>query len=168
VERLVREGRSTTEIASATGVSKTTVRHWLRKWGLRTNAGVRRAAGASAHAAAALNPRLPCLVHGLSEFVLEAGGGYRCRRCRTEQVSKHRRKAKATLVAEAGGCCQICGYRTYLGALQFHHIDPSTKRLEVNARGAAVALDTLRAEARKCALLCSNCHAEVEGGVATL
>jgi hypothetical protein len=36
------------------------------------------------------------------------------------------------------------------------------KRLEINAKGVAFALDTLRAEARKCVLLCSNCHAEVE------
>ena len=33
-------------------------------------------------------------------------------------------------------------------------------------RGRRAALETLRAEARKCVLLCSNCHAEVEGGSA--
>jgi hypothetical protein len=49
-------------------------------------------------------------------------------------------------------------------ALHFHHLDPAEKRLELNARGVALSLDTLRAEARKCVLLCSNCHAEVEEG----
>jgi hypothetical protein len=54
------------------------------------------------------------------------------------------------------------------GALEFHHLDPGEKRLEVNAKGVSLALETLRAEAQKCILLCANCHAEVERGLATL
>jgi hypothetical protein len=69
---------------------------------------------------------------------------------------------KATLVREAGGACCMCGYAATMRALHFHHLDPVEKRLEINARGAALSLDTLRAEAQKCVLLCSNCHAEVE------
>jgi hypothetical protein len=38
----------------------------------------------------------------------------------------------------------------------------------VSARGIAYSLETLRMEARKCVLLCSNCHAEVENGLATV
>jgi transposase-like protein len=36
------------------------------------------------------------------------------------------------------------------------------------ARGVAIALDKLRVEAQKCVLLCSNCHAEVEDGMASV
>lgn len=53
-------------------------------------------------------------------------------------------------------------------ARTFHHLDPSTKRHEINAKGVAIALDKLRVEVRKCVLLCSNCHAEVEDGMAVL
>jgi hypothetical protein len=53
-------------------------------------------------------------------------------------------------------------------ALHFHHLDPSVKRLAINAKGVAVALEKLRAEARKCVLLCSNCHAEVEDGIVSV
>jgi len=74
----------------------------------------------------------------------------------------------ATLVTEAGGCCCICGYDRTMRALHFHHLDPTLKRHEINAKGVAVALDKLRAEARKCVLLCSNCHAEVEDGIASV
>lgn len=52
-----------------------------------------------------------------------------------------------------------------VGALEFHHVDPSQKRQPVS-NGRTIALDALRIEAQKCLLLCSNCHAEVEGGVA--
>ena len=69
-------------------------------------------------------------------------------------------------MAEAGGRCCVCGYDRYLGALVFHHLDPGEKRLQISWNGVTQSLAALRAEAKKCALLCSNCHAEVEGGVA--
>jgi hypothetical protein len=72
------------------------------------------------------------------------------------------------LVAEAGGRCALCGYDRYAGALAFHHLEPAEKRLHVSADGRGVAIDALRAEARKCVLLCANCHAEVESGVASV
>jgi hypothetical protein len=69
------------------------------------------------------------------------------------------------LAEEAGGCSQLCGYSRFVGALSFHHIDPETKRLPVSMSGVTLALAFLREEARRCVLLCANCHAEVEGGV---
>jgi len=35
-------------------------------------------------------------------------------------------------------------------------------------RGFTRSIEKMRAEAAKCVLLCSNCHAEVEAGIATL
>jgi hypothetical protein len=75
---------------------------------------------------------------------------------------------KEILIEEAGGRCVICGYDRHPCALAFHHLDPSTKRMPVSANGISYALKTLRAEAKKCVLLCSNCHAEVENGVTAL
>jgi hypothetical protein len=69
---------------------------------------------------------------------------------------------KEILVGEAGGACNVWGYAASPRALHFHHLDPADKRFALNAKGVALALDTLRVEARKCVLLCSNCHAEVE------
>ena len=69
---------------------------------------------------------------------------------------------------EAGGCCQICGYDRYQGALGFHHLDPRTKVRTVANQGSTVAIETLRAEVQKCVRLCQNCHAEVEGGMTQL
>jgi predicted Zn-ribbon and HTH transcriptional regulator len=103
------------------------------------------------------------------EFVPNGRDGYlRCPKCRSEQVAKRRRRVKAILVAEAGGACKLCGYDRYQGALEFHHRDPDAKRFGLALGGLTQAIDRLRAEARKCVLLCSNCHAEVEGGIAVL
>ena len=63
----------------------------------------------------------------------------------------------------------LCGYDRCLAALQFHHVDRSHEALRAQpARASARSLDTARAEAAKCVLLCANCHAEVEGGLAQL
>jgi Homeodomain-like domain len=164
---LVAAGLSIAQIAQRVDRSKATVRHWLRRYGLKTwsPSGARRAAeSAAARAAGLREARMACAKHGQTAFVLDGRGYYRCRKCRAEAVSRRRRKVKAILVTEAGGACCLCGYAESMRALHFHHVDPGEKRLEINARGVALALDTLRAEARKCVLLCSNCHAKVEEG----
>ena len=76
--------------------------------------------------------------------------------------------ARLLLVAEAGGACAICGYDRYIGALHFHHLDPATKEFGISRRGFTRSIQKMREEAAKCVLLCSNCHAEVEAGAATL
>jgi hypothetical protein len=71
-------------------------------------------------------------------------------------------------VAEAGGCCLICGFAQYIGALQFHHVDPVTKTFSLGREGVTRSLAKARQEARKCVLLCANCHAMVEAGLLDL
>jgi hypothetical protein len=51
-----------------------------------------------------------------------------------------------------------------MAALQFHHLRPDEKQFSLGRKGVARSLEKARAEARKCVLLCANCHAEVEAG----
>jgi transposase len=165
---LVLSGASIAEIADHFGRSRGTVRYWLGRYGLKTRNGPGRKRSPEAVAArdaGLASSRMYCRVHGETEFWIGGRGSYRCKLCRGEAVTRRRRKVKMTLVAEAGGACRLCGYSTTMRALHFHHIDPADKRLEINARGASLSLDRLRAEAQKCVLLCSNCHAEVESGL---
>ena len=58
----------------------------------------------------------------------------------------------------------MCGYNRVLANLHFHHVDPATKSFGVTmARGRSLA--AYRQEARKCVLVCANCHGEIEAGV---
>jgi hypothetical protein len=59
----------------------------------------------------------------------------------------------------------MCGYDDSFVALEFHHLDPTKKAFGVAQRGITRSIDKVRAEARKCVLICANCHAEVEAGV---
>ena len=174
LEAFVDAGLSLAQIAEAVDRSKATVRHWLQRYGLKTNGipGSPRAehtrAAKRAREAGLASVSMDCPRHGSTEFSLGARGYYRCKRCRSEAVARRRRKVKAILVAEAGGACCICGYNRTMRALHFHHLDPSEKRHEINAKGVAIALAKLRVEAHKCVLLCSNCHAEVEAGLVSV
>jgi 5-methylcytosine-specific restriction endonuclease McrA len=171
VERLVEEGRSIAEIASELDRSKATVRHWLRKWDLKTLRAQRLQIGVEpgdGDLSAPARRSMVCERHGEGTFALEGRGYYRCVRCRSESVARHRRRVKEILVAEAGGHCVVCGYDRHVRALEFHHINPREKRLGLSAGGVTLSLRALRVEAAKCVLLCSNCHAEVEDGLITL
>lgn len=168
VEGLLAEGRSISRMASSLGVSESTVQYWLRKWGLKTARAERMMAASQARDGGKAVVELICRRHGKTEFYIEGRGSHRCMRCRWEAVARRRRKVKETLVWEAGGQCRLCGYSRCADALHFHHVDPATKSFGIGSRGLTRSLDVLRVEAAKCALLCANCHAEVEAGIVTL
>ena len=104
-----------------------------------------------------------CKNHGETLFTLEGRGYYRCKKCRSLGVSNRRRRVKQILIDQFGGKCYICGYNKYNGALDFHHISPDKKLFNLSLRGLTKGIKTIIEEAKKCVLLCSNCHREVEG-----
>lgn len=66
------------------------------------------------------------------------------------------------------GCSQ-CGYKKCSYALQFDHIDPTNKNPRMKNYGLKnkhsigfqlLSWPDLRAEIRKCDVLCANCHLE--------
>jgi hypothetical protein len=94
----------------------------------------------------------------------QGGRRWRCRRCVGEAVTRRKQKIKRMLVDEAGGRCAICGYDRCVLNLHFHHVDPSSKSFKLSME-TTKALATYREEAKKCVLLCANCHGEVETGL---
>ena len=57
-----------------------------------------------------------------------------------------------------GGECGVCGATR---GLHFHHTDPASKVTEVTRLGFYAGF----AEATKCVILCSSCHADVHEGL---
>lgn len=164
LEPLVAAGYTVQRIADELGRGAATVRHWLKKHGLSTMRAVTLPADGRPETIVRR-----CRTHGFTEHVLtSAGKRYRCKRCRVAAVSARRRRVKLALVQAAGGACRLCGYDRYAGALQFHHVDPAEKAFSIADRGLARSLERALAEAGKCVLLCANCHAEIEAGIATM
>jgi transposase len=167
---LVEAGLSIAQIAQRLNRSKATVRYWLEKYELTTGGATRGASREGAREArlsGASEATLTCPHHGITLHVREPRGYFRCRLCRQRAVIRRRRKVKQLLVDEAGGRCRLCGYDRCFAALEFHHLDPSAKEFTVSRCGAH-SISRLRAEVRKCILLCSNCHAEVEHGACSI
>lgn len=100
-----------------------------------------------------------CTTHGMTKHYVHKEGGFRCAECAKDAVNKRRRKVKAILVQENGGCCSKCGYDRCLDALVFHHPEDVTKDFGLG-NGLGKSLAKLRVEANKCLLLCANCHTE--------
>ena len=162
---LVEAGMTLQQMSAELGLGSAAVRHWMRRYGLKT-ARARRRAERVADERQILRE---CVRHGYTLFVRSGRGGrVRCRLCRVEAVSARRRRVKQALIEEAGGCCRLCGYDRLPRALAFHHVDPATKSFGLATQGIARSLEKAREEVRKCVLLCANCHAEVEDGVASI
>lgn len=165
LSRLVEGGASNRDMALALDRSPATIRHWLARYRLQGQGSRRRAMAKEARRNGNKRAVLRCVHHGLTDFTLEGRGYFRCVRCRAERVSEWRRRVKRRLVDEAGGACAICGYDRCEAALQFHHLDPGAKLFALSREGVTRSFAEALAEARKCILLCSNCHAEVEAGM---
>jgi hypothetical protein len=72
---------------------------------------------------------------------------------------------KERAVKYLGGCCQGCGYSAYVGALDFHHKDPTEKDFGISEGGIPRNWNLVQRELDKCVLVCKCCHAEIHAGI---
>jgi cytochrome c553 len=107
-----------------------------------------------------------CRFHGVTEFALygKKMPKWTCKKCNVAANLKRRRYVRRELIMLGGGCCATCGYNRSAAALQFHHVDPSTKLFDLRP-GCLRARALVRAELAKCVLVCANCHGEIEAGL---
>jgi 5-methylcytosine-specific restriction endonuclease McrA len=75
------------------------------------------------------------------------------------------RKRREALIRSMGGCCERCGYNTYSGAMDFHHIDPRTKKKHIRSSSFTRKYAETLQEATKTAVLCCRCHRELHAGL---
>ncbi len=78
----------------------------------------------------------------------------------TKSVSRRAKQLKQMAIDYKGGSCNTCGYNKCVGALHFHHENPSTKLFSIS--GKTFSWKRIQSELDKCLLLCANCHAEAE------
>lgn len=72
-------------------------------------------------------------------------------------IISFRKRRKQNLVQLKGGKCCICGFDSFVEALEFHHINPEIKEYQLSS-GHCHSLEKDINEVKKCALVCSNCH----------
>jgi hypothetical protein len=159
-EKLVelrQKGMSIRGIAGEVGLSYTTIRYWMRYYGLDCSRVDQRAR---------LGPH--CRVCGETRPALfYKKPQTECKKCFNRRRAKQNQRNRAVVVQTLGGRCSICGYARCEAALELHHRDPSGKDPKYRATKNS-SIDVMLAEARKCVLVCSNCHRELHSGIASL
>ena len=68
------------------------------------------------------------------------------------------------LIKAMGGHCVCCNYDACVRSLDMHHVNQIEKSFSFNKK-VTTSWANIVSEARKCVLLCSNCHAEVHCGI---
>jgi hypothetical protein len=66
-------------------------------------------------------------------------------------------------ILKAAQGCALCGSREEKDRLAHHHLDPSTKRMNVSAMGR-YSIDSVIDEIAKCVVLCNSCHGKQRKG----
>lgn len=151
---LIEAGKSQRQIAEQLEVSQTTIKYWLKKFGLATK-----------HKQYAERSELSCKFCGETDeakFYRSKDGYMRgwCKKCHNKYAVQRFRKYKAQAVDYKGGKCEVCGYNKCLGSFDFHHKDPSQK--DPNWRKMRNwKFDRIKQELDKCMLVCRNCHGEI-------
>lgn len=148
LESMVNDGYSTRDIAGKVNKSQTTVRYWLNKYTLKTKP-------------ARVKPKdyvcIKCDVIGKEHFYGKKSTV--CGKCHNKDTIVRQRATKAKGVDYLGGKCCKCGYNKYIGALDFHHVDPRKKDTKFGS-SSSWGWERLKKELDGCTLLCANCHRE--------
>lgn len=114
----------------------------------------------------------------LDQFGNRDGGKYKlsaCKTCNRKRIRTWRRtekgKSSHTKSQRIGNrkrkiwlleqlnvvCCELCRKENHPAALDFHHKDQKEKKFNI-ATALQKNKKTLLAEAKKCQVICSNCH----------
>jgi 5-methylcytosine-specific restriction endonuclease McrA len=186
IEQYIANGISSYKIAELENKSQTSVRYWLDKYELKTKTALSRALFSNGErkdlystkefkVCTKCNIEKPIgLFYRVKKKTSYIPHSY-CIECSKkgfkERDNKKRMRIKTDAIGYKGGCCQICKYSKCISALEFHHIDPSTKKFSISQlvmKDKSVTLEEIKSELDKCALLCANCHREVHAGLIKL
>lgn len=82
-----------------------------------------------------------------------------------QKVVDFRVRIKKALVEANGHKCACCGLADDSIVYDFHHVDPSTKQFGIGNGSTTRSKQAYVNEAKKCVMLCANCHRKVENGL---
>lgn len=170
LETYIGQNYSTHKMARELNCSQCVIRYWLNIYGLKTNpqwtilrTKIKKEIEEGYKTCSQCNQKKTLTNEN---FYLKKNGKfhYWCKRCNNRISLKKQTERKQKCVDYKGGKCMICGYNKYIGALDFHHIDPTKKEFNIsNLR--TYSWEMLKVELDKCICVCKNCHAETHAGL---
>lgn len=162
LERMIEEGNSLNKIAKESGRCLSTVQHWIKKYNLKSKFVTFKDQIKIPYGEERFCPKCKMMVktENFNDRRGRKNSSVYCKPCTTIQTVNRMRKLKQQMVEYKGGCCQKCGYNRYIGALEFHHINPEEKDFNPSHLKKYTMDSRVTEELDKCLLLCSNCHRE--------
>jgi len=158
IEELIQINLSQREIAVKLECSQSTVKYWLKQFGLKTRQAQYNEKSQFECECGEKNPH---------KFTNRGKGRVCktvCKSCHYKQRIERYRSKKLKAIEYKGGKCKKCGYDKCPGSLQFHHRNPSEK--DPNWKHVrSWSFSKTKKELDKCDLLCANCHGEVHWDV---
>lgn len=162
------QGLSLNKIRKTEGVSLSTVRHWMKVHGLQPNF---KNFGEEPFnkSSEVVDGKKFCVRCGewkeLNENFSPKGKSkektqHYCKPCLYAYQQERSKERKRKVIELMGGKCSRCGYCRNYAALEFHHLDPSKKEINISGNGLKGSWKRLIVELKKCVLVCSNCHRE--------
>lgn len=154
LEKCISAGNTQRVIAKKFAVSQSTVRFWLRKYGLKTRRGPhnKREPGSRKCKCGETDPKK---FYGNKSNI--------CSKCHNGYVSKVGSQKVSRIREILGGSCAVCGFSKYQCALDFHHLKPGEKIDSLRGmRGWS--WEKILNEIKNGVLLCKNCHAAIHSG----
>jgi hypothetical protein len=167
LEKMINEGNSLNQISKVTGKSLSTIRYWVKKLQIPFTTKNFTDQGYKEYGEFRYCPRCKnnCSINEFYDRRGKKNSSVYCKKCTSDQVVERTKKLKQEMVNYKGGCCQICGYKKYIGALEFHHLNPNEKDFTIAHVRQYKFDDIIKSELDKCMLVCSNCHREIHGGL---
>ena len=80
-------------------------------------------------------------------------------------VVAYRKRIKMALVESFGHKCAACGLVDDYILYDFHHLIPEEKAFGIANASTTRSRQAYADEAKKCVMLCSNCHRKIENGL---
>ena len=167
LKKLIDSGLSLRQISDQTEKSLTTIRYWTKKYDLKSNYKSFKFLEKKEYGEYRYCPSCEknCQTENFYQRRGRPNSSTYCKDCTTIQTLNRMQKLKKLMVEYKGGCCVICGYNKYMGALEFHHLNPNEKDFNPSQMKKYTFDSRIKNELDKCILLCSNCHREIHGKV---
>ncbi len=165
LSELLNSGESINSISKKTGKSLTSVRYWCNKFGLKSKHKQFKESEEKEYSDFRFCPSCKenCKIEDFYQRRGKLNSSTYCKKCTTIQTVKRTQNLKKLMVDYKGGKCEKCGYNAYLGALEFHHLNPKEKDFHPSQLKRYTFDDKVKKELDKCILVCANCHREIHG-----
>lgn len=156
--RLIDLDYSQRMIAEELNTSQSNVKYWLKKLNLKTNKNKFNIIDKDEKFCPKCKTIKP-----LDDFYKRTNrnsvGGY-CKKCSNEYHTERVKNVKIRIVNYMGGQCTKCSLKlenSHYSVFDLHHLDPKEKDINFK-RLKFQKWETIKKEADKCILVCSNCH----------